>query len=183
MQHLTKSAFRTSKLWRYRCLRHTNRPCSPLSLVALSKTSSFVSAVFASMYDLTLKFTALRKLARKLQTMHRWGSSNWFAAMTITRFNKSWIYRNEETCSKASDNASLRELQNSPLWKSFKHQDLHRWESLHGSFRLIKIAALGRRHRRMLWENVEKYNLRNDKCAKINWYNLTKEELMRSYWV
>ena len=183
MQHLTRNAFRTSKLWKYRCLRHTNRLCSSLNLVALSKIASFVSAVFASMYDLTLESTALKKFARKFQTMHRWRSFNWFAAMTVTRFNKSWIYRSEKVCSKVSNNASLKKFQNSSLWESFRHQNLHRWKSLHESFKLIKIIVLNKKHRRMLWKSVEKYNFRSDKCAKINWYNLTKEKLVRFYWV
>ena len=49
----------TSEFWRYRCLRHTNRPCSPPSLVALSKANLFVSAAFASVYDLRALETSM----------------------------------------------------------------------------------------------------------------------------
>ena len=107
---------------------------------------------------------------------------------SLTSFNRLRIYRIEEACIEASElvvggacikasestslmklqNSSLRKLQNSSLrelarklqtlhrWESFRTR---RWESLHDSFELIRISALDRTHRRMLWRSVEKYNL------------------------
>ena len=45
-------------------------------------------------------------------------------------------YRIGGACTEAPGHASLGELQDSPLWGSSGYQDLHRWGSLHGSFRL-----------------------------------------------
>ena len=109
------------------------------------------------------------------------------AAMTVIRFNKSRIYRVERTCAKIPDNASLRKrarkLQNSPLKKLRSASSKKFARKLQTSWYLLWAKDAGRRHKRMLWESVEKYSLRNDKCARVNWYNLTKEELVRLYWV
>ena len=110
-----------------------------------------------------------------------------FAAMTVTRFNRSRIYRVEEVCAEASDNASLgeraRELQDSPLRELGFASSKKLARKLQTSWYLLWAGGAGRRHKRMLWKSVEKYSLRSDRCARVSWYNLTKERLMRFYWV
>ena len=64
--------FRTSQFFRCSIARFTNRLYVIFEVNRSSNLDSFVFAVFASMHDLSLKFTALRKFARKLQTTYRW---------------------------------------------------------------------------------------------------------------
>ena len=115
-----------------RCLRHTNRPCSPPSLVALSKADSFVSAAFASVYDLALQDlrsndshphlsidygstaleelapklqnSSLGELAPKLQNLHRWGSSRTRRWRSLLGSSRLYI------AGEALESASLGEL-------------------------------------------------------------------------
>ena len=75
---------------------------------------SFVSADFASMYDLVLKSISSREIARKLQTIHRWESSR--------------IRIVERTRKVVALKKFARKLQNT-----------HRWKSLHESFRLSSL--------------------------------------------
>ena len=76
-----------------------------LKSINLSNFYSFVFAIFASMYDLILKFIALKKF------INNDNQSRLF-------FNKSKIYRVEKVCSKISKYASLKKLENSSLKKS-----------------------------------------------------------------
>ena len=109
------------------------------------------------------------------------------AAMTVTRFNRSRIYRVGGACAEVSGNASLgeraRELQDSPLGELGSASSGEFARKLQASWYLLWAGGAGRRHRRMLWGSVEKYSFRSGRCARVSWYNLTKEGLVRFYWV
>ena len=70
-----KCIFRTSQSFKCSVARLTNRSYVIFETNESSDFDSLVSAIFASVYDLTLESTASRKLVRKLQAIHRWGSS------------------------------------------------------------------------------------------------------------
>ena len=65
----------TQSVFNYSIARFTNRSYVIFEVNRLLNFDSFVSAVFASMYDLILKSTALKDFARKFQTIHRWENS------------------------------------------------------------------------------------------------------------
>ena len=95
-----------------------------------SDLDSFVSAVFASVHDLALGPTTSGELARKLQAIHRWGSSRSHFVGEPAGSNDS-----HPRLSIGPGHASLGELQDPSLWGSSWYQELHRWGSLHGSSR------------------------------------------------
>ena len=58
-----------------------------------------------------------------------------------------------------------------------------RWKSLHENFKLIKLVKIQSRwHRRLLWKSVENTIFADVLQSESNWYNLTKEKLVRSCW-
>ena len=100
-----------------------------------------------------------------------------FCNLRIDAWFSFRIYHIEKVCSKASNNASLKKSEFASLKKS------HRWKSLHESFKLIKLVKIQSRwHKRLLWKNVENTIFANVLQSKFNWYNLTKEKLMRFCW-
>ena len=119
---------------------------SYLKSIDLSGLYSFVFAIFASMYDLALESTALKK------SISNDSQSRLF-------FNRSRVYRVERACSKVSKYASSREFQNSSSKKlAWKLQNTHRWRS--SKTRRWKSQNLHR------WKSLLENSRHHDICSE-----------------
>ena len=176
-----KSKFRISNVFNHSIARFTIR------FYVISQINTCIEFRFVRFCNFRIDawFHHVEKICSKVSNNASLRKFQKFATMTIIRFNKSKIYRVEKVCAKISNNASLkkhaRKFQNSSL-KKLKFASSRKFaRKFQTSWYLFWTENANKKQKRMLWKNVEKYNFRNDKCAKINWYNLTKKKLVRFY--